>query len=101
MLGSIDDATLPSVATDLGVRRRRYHDDNGNKLPSTTNQQIKLNQSSSFGRKTIMIIVRYFFTLAVVHPALFNNLLTVDARGAGVAHPRVLRKYESTSQGMD
>lgn len=41
----------PSEAPDLGVSRRRYLDDNEDKLPSTTNQQIKLNQSFSLGGK--------------------------------------------------
>lgn len=33
-----------------------------------------------------MIIVRYFFTLAAVNPAVFNILLNVVAHNAGVAY---------------
>lgn len=55
-------------------------------LPSTTNQQIKLYQIFFPGRMTRRIIVRYFFTVAVVNPALFNIPLNVVAHNAGVAY---------------
>lgn len=67
---------------DLGVRGRRYLDDSeksSGQLPSTTNQQIKLNHIFPLQGKRGESLV------AVVNPALFNILLDGVDHAIGVA----------------